>query len=85
MEVLTIATKKLRKRRGRDKVACAFGHYLGHRSHCKAGKNASQRYYRVRQEQYLKRLKRLERELTGKEFSSAPSEAGIIPPDGYRN
>ncbi len=52
-----------RKRRARDKVACAFGHYLGHRSHCKAGRNSEQRYYRKRQENYERRLKRLEEEL----------------------
>ncbi|MCS7065113.1 MAG: hypothetical protein NZL85_02425 [Fimbriimonadales bacterium] len=58
-----IKKERKRKRRARDKVACAFGHYLGHRSHCRAGKNAGQRYYRIRQERYEQRLKRLEQEL----------------------
>lgn len=75
----------MRKQRGHDKVACAFGHYLGHRSHCKPGKNASERYYRIREEQYLKRLKRLERELVQRRYPTPPLEAGIIPLDARRD
>jgi len=36
---------------------------LGHRSHCRAGKNSEQRYFRTRQERYEQRLKRLEQQL----------------------
>ncbi len=48
-----------RRKRARDKVLVAYGHYLGHRTHCKSGKLAQSRYYRHRQDLYQKRLNQL--------------------------
>lgn len=73
-----IKKERKRKRRARDKVACAFGHYLGHRSHCRAGKNSNQRYYRIRQEYYERQLKRLEQELTQERWCSSPKNYRLL-------